>query len=146
MRSTDFRNIVEPILNEEFDGVYEQRADEWNQVFKQITGIPRSFHEEPVLYGFSAAPLLPDGQPVTYQAGGQLFVYRYFYQVYGLAFALTKVLVEQEGFARIKFLECRDDLVQFGLHTASTPSFRGDAKHRTRNLEIPGLVLRTIPE
>jgi hypothetical protein len=23
-------------------------------------------------------------------------------------------------------------------------SFRGDAKHRTRNLEIPGLVLRTI--
>jgi hypothetical protein len=26
------------------------------------------------------------------------------------------------------------------------PSFRGDAKHRTRNFEIPGLVLRTIPE
>jgi hypothetical protein len=25
-------------------------------------------------------------------------------------------------------------------------AFRGDAKHRTRNLEIPGLVLRTIPE
>jgi hypothetical protein len=25
-------------------------------------------------------------------------------------------------------------------------SFRGDAKHRARNLEIPGLVLRTIPE
>jgi hypothetical protein len=27
-----------------------------------------------------------------------------------------------------------------------SPSFRGDAEHRTRNLEIPGLVLRTIPE
>ena len=26
----------------------------------------------------------------------------------------------------------------------SDSSFRGDAKHRTRNLEIPGLVLRTI--
>jgi hypothetical protein len=25
-------------------------------------------------------------------------------------------------------------------------SFRGDAKHRTWNLEIPDLVLRTIPE
>jgi hypothetical protein len=25
-------------------------------------------------------------------------------------------------------------------------SFRDDAKHRTRNLEISGLVLRTIPE
>jgi hypothetical protein len=29
---------------------------------------------------------------------------------------------------------------------AIDPSFRGDAKHRTRNLEIPGLALRTIPE
>ena len=29
MRSTDFRSVVEPILNEVFDGVYEQRADEW---------------------------------------------------------------------------------------------------------------------
>ena len=28
---------------------------------------------------------------------------------------------------------------------ASKSSFRGDAKHRTRNLEIPGLVLRTHP-
>jgi len=27
-----------------------------------------------------------------------------------------------------------------------TASFRGDATHRTWNLEIPGLVLRTIPE
>ena len=26
------------------------------------------------------------------------------------------------------------------------PSFRGGAKRRTRNLEIPGLVLRTIPD
>src|SRR5882672_7313334 len=32
------------------------------------------------------------------------------------------------------------------LELKQTPSFRGDAKHRTRNLEIPGLVLRTIPE
>jgi hypothetical protein len=32
------------------------------------------------------------------------------------------------------------------LELEQTPSFRGDAKHRTRNLEIPGLVLRTIPE
>jgi hypothetical protein len=33
-----------------------------------------------------------------------------------------------------------------GIHVFLRPSFRGDAKHRTRNLEIPGLVLRTIPE
>jgi len=94
MRSTDFRSIVEPILNEEFDGLYNQRADEWKQVFSERNGIPRNYHEEPVLYGFGAAPELPDGMPVTYQSGGVLFNARYVYKVYGLAFALTKVLVE----------------------------------------------------
>ena len=101
MRSTDFRSIVEPILNESFDGVYDQRADEWKQVFVQQQGIPRNYHEEPVLYGFGAAPELPDGTPVTYQAGGVLFLARYVYKVYGLAFALTKVLVEDGDHIRI---------------------------------------------
>ena len=101
MRNTDFRSVVEPILNEVFDGVYEQRTDEWNQVFKQITGTPRAYHEEPVLYGFGAAPELPDGQPVTYQTGGTLFIQRYVYRVYGLAFAITKVLAEDGDHIRI---------------------------------------------
>ena len=101
MRSTDFRSIVEPILNEAFDGVYDQRADEWKQVFVQQQGIPRNYHEEPVLYGFGAAPELRDGTPVTYQAGGVLFLQRYVYKVYGLAFALTKVLVEDGDHIRI---------------------------------------------
>ena len=73
MRSTDFRAIVEPILNEAFDGVYDQRADEWKQIFTERPGIARSYHEEPVMYGFGSAPELPDGMPVTYQAGGILF-------------------------------------------------------------------------
>ena len=101
MRSTDFRSIVEPILNEEFNGIYDQRADEWSQVFKEFKGIPRNYHEEPVLFGFVAAPELPDGMPVTYQSGGVLFIQRYVYRVYGLAFALTKVLVEDGDHIRI---------------------------------------------
>ena len=94
MRSTDFRSVVEPILNETFDGIYNVRKDEWAQVFKEQRGIPRNYHEEPVLFGFGAAPELPDGTAVTYQSGGVLFLARYTYRVYGLAFALTKVLVE----------------------------------------------------
>ena len=94
MRSTDFRAIVEPIMNEAFDGIYDQRADEWMGIFKEQTGIPRNYHEEPVLYGFGAAPELPDGMPVTYQSGGTLFIQRYLYKVYGLAFAITRVLAE----------------------------------------------------
>jgi len=101
MRSTDFRSVVEPILNEVFDGVYNQRADEWKQVFKEQKGIPRNYHEEPVLYGFGAAPELPDGMAVSYQSGGVLFLQRYLYKVYGLAFSLTKVLVEDGDHIRI---------------------------------------------
>jgi hypothetical protein len=81
--------------------VYDQRADEWSRVFREEDGIPRNYHEEPVLYGFGAAPQLPDGTPVTYQQGGVLFLKRYVYKVYGLAFALTKVLVEDGDHIRI---------------------------------------------
>lgn len=101
MRNTDFRSVVEPILNEVFDGVYDQRDDEWKQVFKEETGTPRNYHEEPVLFGFGAAPELPDGTPVNYQSGGVLFIQRYLYKVFGLAFGLTKVLVEDGDHIRI---------------------------------------------
>jgi len=94
MRSAQFKEVVEPILNTHFDGVYDQRADEYKQVFSQETGIKRAYQEESVWFGFNAAPELPDGQPVTYDEGGILYNSRYAYPVYGLAFALTRVLVE----------------------------------------------------
>jgi hypothetical protein len=135
MRSTDFRSIVEPILNECFDGVYDQRADEWSRVFREEDGIPRNYHEEPVLYGFGAAPQLPDGTPVTYQQGGVLFLQRYVYRVYGLAFALTKVLVEDGDHIRIgqvyarhlaqSLVETKELLSANVLNTAFNSSFPG---------------------
>ena len=101
MRSTQFRSIVEPILNQAFDGVYDQRTDEYKSVFTEETGTPRAYHEEVVLYGMGAAPKLADGQAITYDEGGQLYVQRYTYDVYGLAFALTKVLVEDGDHIRL---------------------------------------------
>lgn len=101
MRSSQFKSIVEPILNTSFDGVYDQRKDEWKQVFTDEDGIKRAYQEDVILYGFGAAPLLPDGQPVTYDEGGQLYVKRYTYDVYGLAFALTRTLVEDGDHIRM---------------------------------------------
>ncbi len=135
MRSTDFRSIVEPILNECFDGVYDQRADEWSRVFREQNGIPRNYHEEPVLYGFGVAPELPDGSPVTYQQGGVLFLKRYVYKVYGLAFALTKVLVEDGDHIRIgqtyakhlaqSLIETKETLAASVLNYAFNSAFPG---------------------
>jgi hypothetical protein len=135
MRSTDFRSIVEPILNECFDGIYDQRSDEWSQVFREQMGIPRNYHEEPVLYGFGAAPELPDGTPVSYQQGGVLFLQRYVYKVYGLAFALTKVLVEDGDHIRIgqvyakhlaqSLIETKETLAANVLNNAFNSSYAG---------------------
>jgi hypothetical protein len=101
LRSADFRAVVEPILNQVYDGVYDQRADEYKKIFAQSNGIARSYHEEPMLYGFGSAPELPDGMPVTYDQGGQLFIKRYPYTVFGLAFAITKVLQEDGDHIRL---------------------------------------------
>ena len=135
MRSTDFRSVVEPILNETFDGIYNVRKDEWAQVFREQRGIPRNYHEEPVLFGFGAAPELPDGTAATYQSGGVLFLARYTYRVYGLAFALTKVLVEDgdhisigrtyaEHLAR-SLIETKETLGANILNRAFTPGYVG---------------------
>lgn len=101
MRSTDLKAIVEPILNKVHDGVYLQRKNEWEEVFTEIKGTPRAYHEEPMLFGFTAAPEVPDGQPYVYQQGGTLFIQRYVYRVYGMAFAITKVLAEDGDHIRI---------------------------------------------
>lgn len=135
MRSTDFRSIVAPILNKEFDGIYDQRKDEWAEVFREFQGIARSYHEEPFLYGFGAAPEIPDGVGVTYQAGGQLYDVRYVYKVYGLAFALTKVLVEDGDHIRMgqtfsrhlaqSMIETKETLGANILNRAFNGSFAG---------------------
>jgi hypothetical protein len=135
MRSTDFRSIVEPILNQTFDGIYDQRADEWKMIFREFRGTPRNYHEEPVLFGMGAAPALPDGTPVTYDSGGVLFIMRYVYQVYGLAFALTKVLVEDGDHIRIgniyaehlaqSLIETKETLCANVLNTSFNASYPG---------------------
>lgn len=135
MRSTDFRAIVEPILNEEFDGIYEQRADEWRGPFKEQTGIPRNYHEEPVLYGFGAAPEMPDGSPVSYDSGGVLFMKRYQYRVWGLAFALTQVLVEDGDHIRVGQIYSRH-LAQSLVETKET--LCANILNRAFNASYPG--------
>ena len=135
MNSTQFRSIVEPIISEEFDGIYEQRADEYKQVFKESRGTPRNYHEEPVLYGFGAAPELPDGTPVTYQSGGVLFIQRYLYKVYGLAFALTKVLVEDGDHIKIGQTYARH-LAQSLIETKET--LGANVLNRAFNGSFPG--------
>ena len=157
MRSTDFRSVVEPILNEVFDGIYEQRDDEWKDVCKERKGIQRSYHEEPVLYGFNAAPEVPDGDPITYGQGGELFRQRYIYRVFGLAFALTRILVEDGDHISIgkiytthlaqSMIETKETLVAQIFNRAFNSSYPGgdgvsmnSASHPTANSTFSNLL------
>lgn len=135
MRSSDFRAVVEPILNEVFDGVYDQRADEWSGYFQTRTGTPRNYHEEPVLFGMQAAPELPDGMPVTYGSGGTLFIQRYTYKVYGLAYALTRVLVEDGDHIRLGSI-MSEHLAQSMAETKETVC--ANVLNRSVNASFPG--------
>ena len=54
--------------------------------------------------------------------------------------------IRDVGFARPGTVCLVQDYEQHEVGLVLGPSFRGASKRRTRNLEIPGLVLRTIPE
>lgn len=96
MNSVQFKSIVEPILSEPFDGVFELRKDEQSRIFQLKKGIKRRYHEIPVLYGMQSAPEMPEGTPVIYGQGGVLYIGRFTFKVFGMAFALTQVLSEDD--------------------------------------------------
>lgn len=93
MTSTQFRILVEPILSEHFDGVYDLRK-EFRDIFRVKPGQQRAYQMEPVMYGLGTAPQMGEGGPVTYKSGGVVFNKTYVFRQYGIAFGLTKVLVE----------------------------------------------------
>jgi hypothetical protein len=102
MRSTDFRSIVEPILNECFDGVYDQRTDEWSRVFREERkASPVTTTKS--LFCTALARLLNCLTALQCRISrvACCSCKRYVYNVYGLAFALTKVLVEDGDHIRI---------------------------------------------
>jgi len=93
MTSSQFRILVEPILSEHFDGVYDLRK-EFREYMRVKPGIQRAYQMEPVMYGLGSAPMMGEGGPVTYKSGGVVFNKTYVFLQYGIAFGLTKVLVE----------------------------------------------------
>ena len=102
MTSQQFRSIVTPILNVPFDGLYKQRKDEWKSFMRMIKSpVERSYHEEPILAGFGLAPEIPDGTNFPYDSGGQLFQPRFIFQVFGLAYAMPAVLMEDGDHIRL---------------------------------------------
>lgn len=94
MISTQFVSVVEPLLNEVFDGVYDELPRQYTKVFKQETSIPRRFQEVSVLYGLGTATVKPEGQQLTYDQGGEHYRVRFTPKVYAIAYAMSEELID----------------------------------------------------
>lgn len=92
--SLNFKTTVAPIYAEAFDGIYNIREDQWKFFCKEIDGGNSDQLVQDVIYGFGSAPLIPDGNPITYDTAGETYVQTYKFDVFGLAFAITEVLME----------------------------------------------------
>jgi hypothetical protein len=94
MSLVQFREVVEPIMNEYFDSLYEQRRDEWKTIFEEREGEKRSSHIETVAYGFGNAPIVGDGEPLPYDTGGTLWSINVPYDQIALGFGITEMAME----------------------------------------------------
>lgn len=106
------REVVEPILNRNFDGVYAQRRDEWKPLFVEKQGEERSSHIETVLYGFGNAPVTGDGEPLTYGTGGTMWSINFPYDQIAMGFGITLMAMEDS--------EHMDIAATFGRHLAQS--------------------------
>lgn len=91
---TALREVVEPIMNENFDGLYDQRRDEWKTIFHSFEGAKRSSHVETVLYGFGNAPITGDGEPLSYDTGGTQWSINFPYDQVALGFGISLMAME----------------------------------------------------
>lgn len=91
---TNLREVVEPIMNENFDGLYEQRRDEWKTIFNEFEGEKRSSHVETVLYGFGNAPVSGDGEPLNFDTAGTQWSINFPYDQVALGFGISLMAME----------------------------------------------------
>ena len=98
---SQLREVVEPIMNDNFGGVYEQRRNQWKPIFVEKPGLKRSSHVQTVLYGFTNAPILGDGEPLQYDQGGTQYSINFPYDEVALGFGITERAIEDSDWIDI---------------------------------------------
>lgn len=94
MISTQFVSVVEPLLNEVYDGVYNKLPRQYGLIFKQETALARRYQEVAVLYGVGNAVQKPEGQQLTYDQGGEHYRVRFTPKVWAIAYAMSEELID----------------------------------------------------
>ena len=82
-----------PGLNALFGLEYKSYEAEHKEIYETETS-ERSFEEETKLSGFSAAPVKPEGQAISYDNAQEAWTTRYNHETIALGFAITEEAVE----------------------------------------------------
>ena len=91
-RAALFKELI-PGLNKLFGLEYDRYQQEWKSIYA-TQGSDRSFEEEVKLSTFGAAPVKPEGMPVSYDTAQEVWTSRYTHETIALAFSLTEEAVE----------------------------------------------------
>lgn len=94
MTPQNLQKLVTPIVTDVLDGIYDQREDEWRVFMEERKGQPYEFHQLSVMSGFGNAILRNPGQTTSYDTAQTLYTVQAYYEVYALAFALTKQMID----------------------------------------------------
>jgi hypothetical protein len=82
-----------PGLNALFGLEYARYGEEHKEIYETETS-ERSFEEETKLSGFSAAPVKPEGQAISYDNAQEAWTARYNHETIALGFSITEEAIE----------------------------------------------------
>lgn len=86
--------LVTPLMMKEYNSLYKDRIGEYRQVFSEEDGMERQFHTAAKLYGMGNAVVRAPGDNSTYDQGGLEYMVNFYYQTYGLAFAIPREAID----------------------------------------------------
>jgi len=92
-----FSKLLWPGLNTIYGEEYEKYATEYDKVFAQETS-KKAYEEDLGLSMFGLAKVKAQGAPIEYDAAQQGFLTRYQHVVYGLGFAITREMMEDNQY------------------------------------------------
>jgi hypothetical protein len=82
-----------PGLNALFGMEYKRYGEEHKEIYETETS-ERSFEEETKLAGFSAAPVKPEGQAISYDNAQEAWTARYNHETIAMGFSITEEAIE----------------------------------------------------
>jgi len=95
MNRSQFVRQLQLGINTNFGLEYKRHPEQWRQLFK-VENSNKPYEEDPLLIGFGAAPVKPEGRGVEYDNGGEAWTARYHHETIAMAFAVTEE-AEEDG-------------------------------------------------